>query len=460
MLLMLMIAMYTTKGTGYLISVPFILMALIRRDSLKLFAWLLATIAVVVGNAVLMPKNMIFAISQRAIFILLSGVIIVQIGGSRLAPTMKCILPFMIYVLYMVLPSVAGWNPMISFLKLILFSSVFLAFFGAANGMATAGCADDRKIRGVILAFISFYIIGSVMLLPFPGISQMMPSDFIGQTYNPEATSLFKGMTMHSQCMGPCAAVAGVFVLADLLFSIRKWHWFYTLLLGSTVVILYKTSSRTAMGSFLAGCMIVLYIFMKSRGVGTHWKGKVLSATIAIFTLLAIVVVAIPSMQQAVLRFATKGGATENVELDDVINTRRGKFEEGMYNFRKSPAIGNGFQVGADMVNVKGRSIKDYLSAPIEKSVWISAVLEEGGACGFAIFVIGLITVYFMSMNCHAYIGLPVFFTLIVANLGEFMMFSMSYTGGFTWSIVFCGYAMDAARNRMPCFYPSRPVWV
>ena len=451
MLLMLMIAMYPTKGTGYLISVPFILMALIRRDSLKLFAWLLATIAVVVGNAALMPKNMIFAISQRSIFLLLSVIIVVQIGGSRLAPTMKCILPFMIYVLYMVLPSAAGWNPVISFLKLILFSSVFLAFFGAANGIVTAGRADGRKIRGVILAFISFYIIGSVMLLPFPGISQMLPSDFIGQTYNPNATSLFKGMTMHSQCMGPCAAGAGVFILADLLFSVRKWHWLYLSLFSCIVVVLYMTSSRTAAGSWLSGCAFVLYFFAKSRGVGSHWKGKVFSAAILVFCVVSVMLVASSSFQRSAVRFATKGVASDDhLEMEDVLVSRVGKYEEGMYWFRKSPVIGNGFQVGADMVRMKGRSIKDYLSAPVEKSVWISAVLEEGGICGFSIFILILLVIYVASMRCRAYIGLSVFLTLIISNLGEFTMFSMSYTGGFLWAMVFSGYAIDALRNRMP----------
>lgn len=447
-LIAIMGAMYLTGGSGFIVVIPFALAALFQRNSLKLFFWLLLTIAMVVGNATLMPKDMIFSIAQRLLLIFLSAMMTIQIAGSGTSKIVKSIMPFLVYIIYIMIPSAFGWNPIISFLKIILFLSIFMAFLGAATGIANGKSNIIRKMRGIMLGFMAFYMIGSLFLIPFPGIGQMIPSEFIGQSYNPDAVSLFKGMTMHSQCLGPCAAGVGVFLLADFIFSIRKFDRLYALLMGTVPILLYKTSSRTAMGAYLAGCAVVCFIFINAAGVATRWKGKVMNVVALIITLCSIAVVVIPSLNSSVVKFATKGRTSSNANIEDFVGTRMGKYEESMEGFRQRPLLGNGFQVNALMAGMKGSSIKDYLSAPVEKGFWWAAVLEEGGIVGMIIFLLVLLNIFIGSMRNRAYIGISCFITLFICNFGEFMMFSMSYTGGFMWAVVFCGYTLDALRVR------------
>ena len=59
------------------------------------------------------------------------------------------------------------------------------------------------------------------------------------------------------------------------------------------------------------------------------------------------------------------------------------------------------------------------------------------------IFVIFLIACATKSIQRQAYIGASCLFVNMLTNLGEFTFFSMSYTGCFTWAMVFVGLALD-----------------
>ena len=128
--------------------------------------------------------------------------------------------------------------------------------------------------------------------------------------------------------------------------------------------------------------------------------------------------------------------------MTQVISSRQGLMDAAIHNFKKSPLLGNGFQVSEEMQNLKSKGMA-VLSAPIEKGVWITAVLEEGGIVGWLIFVTFLITCITKSIKRRAYIGASCLFVTMLTNLGEFSFFSMSYIGGFTWAMVFVGLALD-----------------
>ena len=88
------------------------------------------------------------------------------------------------------------------------------------------------------------------------------------------------------------------------------------------------------------------------------------------------------------------------------------------------------------------------MSAPIEKGVWVAAVLEEGGAIGWCIFVFFLLSSIFGAIKAKAYIGASCLFVVTLSNMGEFTFFSMSYSGGYTWAMVFVGLALDMRRMK------------
>jgi len=130
------------------------------------------------------------------------------------------------------------------------------------------------------------------------------------------------------------------------------------------------------------------------------------------------------------------------------MSTRQFLIDEQMMHFRQSPMVGNGFQVSADMAYFKSTSWLSYLSAPIEKGVWVTAVLEEGGVIGLTILVFFFLSAGLALLRRGAYTGLSIFCALLVSNMAEFTMFAMSAMGGYFWAMVFIGVAIDAARIR------------
>jgi len=373
-----------------------------------------------------------------------------RVFGQRNSPALKPLLGMAAYLVVAVVSSLQGWNTMISSLKIFLFIMIYFAYFGAANQVATANRPSVALgMRAVFLAVAIFFIAGSVALIPLPGIGQLSGEEYTEALKNgQEVTSLFKGMTMHSQSLGPIVIMLFIVLLGDLVFAVRRSDLLYVLLILLCPLLVFKTSSRTALGGLVFGLAVLLRYIMQSRGLRRGWKSKVLSTIVVVSIVGSAALLILPSVRESATVFLLK---TKNVEagdltLENVTSSRLGKWEEGIANFKRSPLLGNGFQVSEDMAAL--RAGFTVLSAPVEKSVWVSAVLEETGIIGFLVFVVFVLSVLIQGEKHRCYIGNTAFLTLLVSNMGEFTLFSMSYTGGFQWAMVFVGYAFDAQRNK------------
>ena len=444
-----MLAMKFSGGAGFLVVVPLILMSLMRGDSVQLFFYLMVTVSMLMGNAYLMPKDMAFGLAQRGLMVLLGSAMALRCAGQRNSPVVKPLLLLILYLVVAAVSSLQGWNAMISYMKLFLFLMIFLAYYGVANEVAQSSQHGVvPSVRAAFLAVAIFFILGSVLLLPFPAIGQLTGEEFEEALRNGKTmTSLFKGMTMHSQSLGPIVVMLFVVLLGDMVLSIRRADKLYMLLLLLCPVLVYKTSSRTAMGGLLFGAMLLLNGVMRARGLRVGWKGKVVSVFMLILTLGLVAALLIPSVRDSISSFALKSqnAGFEDVNMEQLTSSRKGKWEEGIANFKRSPVIGNGFQVSANMMGYEPGFTT--LSAPVEKSVWISAVLEETGFVGFSVFLFFVLVVWMQGAKNRCYIGNTAFLTFLVLNLGEFTFFSMSHTGGFQWAMVFVAYMFDAHRN-------------
>lgn len=336
---------------------------------------------------------------------------------------------------------------MVSFLKLILFFFIYMALYTIANEVLSSPRSDERKIRAAVLSMAGVFVVGSVLLKPFPELSLM---SIQGMTPEEAAQlkSLYMGMANHSQCLGPVVASIATLVMGDLLFSVKRFNPVYVLLLLLAPVLVYWTRSRTAMGTYMIGQMVLLYFFVNSRGVLQRWKAKVFSKVVPLVILLFAVLMCSSGVQGKLHDFIFKGRvqAGESGGISDVLSSRQGLVDIALVNFKKSPLIGNGFQVSEQMAYEKRSRLFDYLSAPIEKGVWIYAVLEEGGAVGFALFAGFLICAFFKFKVRKAYIAASMLVVMSVSNMGEFSFFSMSYSGGLQWTMVFAAAIMDGKR--------------
>ena len=437
--------MRVTGGAGFAIVIPFVFYSALSRKAESLFFWLLVSVCTLIVNPHLVPKGGAFALMQRGVMLFLGSVMAANVMAYPLHGVLRPYAGMLFYIIFMVLSSMQGWNPKISYLKLLLFSLVYYAYIGVVNQVGINRKVSSRKIRSIMLSMAILFIIGSVALVPFPGLSQMRAEDLeFGNMDLSSFTSLFMGMTNHSQCLGPVVAVIAVILLGDLLFSVKRADPLYIGMLCCCPYLIYLTSSRTGMGAFVLGQLFVLWVFMNARGLESRWKGRVMFLAISMTTSFVVVMAFIPSVQDKATKFLMKTSSDNvgSVTTEGLTSSRMGKIDEALYNFKTSPLMGNGFQVSAEMKHVKEKGLA-ILSAPIEKGVWITAVLEEGGIVGWVIFVSFLLACIIKSIKRRAYIGASCLFVITMTNLGEFTFFSMSYAGGFSWAMVFVGLALD-----------------
>lgn len=445
------VIMKITGGAGFLLIFLATFVAFGRNRTEILLYLILMTATLTVTNDYFAPKGMVFAIGARVLFLLVGSVMMLQLTAQRTSRMMTPVLTLLVYVGYMAITSSVGWSPLISYLKIILFVIIFLAMFSVGNAAVISQRVKVERLRSVFLCMAAFIILGSILVLPFPGISMMNAADFIGvEGFHIPESGLFKGMSIHSQCLGPSIAMLAVVLLADLLFSVRRWDKVYLVLLCCTPIVVFRTGSRTAMGTLLAGLFFVFLLFVNARGMGARWKTRATSALMIIGIVSGCLLLSTPQMREKVVSFIYKSGGqmvTEEYQtVDNLVSSRQGLMDDAMANFRESPWIGNGFQVSEAFAHREIVSWKQVLSAPIEKGVWVTAVLEEGGIFGMVLFIIFLLVAIFGLLSKRAVTGAAALFVFIVANLGEFTFFSMSYTGGLMWAMVFTGIALDAQR--------------
>lgn len=445
------------KLSGGLVALLFPLVAcsmMYGNKSDKLLYVVLLMISCQIGNAYFFPKSMAMMTSIRGTLLLLSLIMASQLFGRRQSPILTPFKGIFLYLTWMAISSFQGWAPVVSYLKLVLFLLIYLGYYMVANRIILHARSDTRKVRAVVLCIACLFILGSVALIPFPGISLMSQQDWgdIGRIQYIE--SLFKGMTMHSQSLGPIVAVFATLVLADLVFAVKKFDKLYVCLLLAAPVLIWKTSSRTALATLMGGWMMVVLLMFKARGLGVRWKGKLISIFWAGLILGGVVVVTLPQTRKSLATFALKKQGQEeqvqkgDVNLEKITSSRVGIAEESWRTFKESPVLGHGFQVSEAMAHEKRLGLKEYLSAPIEKGVWVTAVLEEGGAVGFALFAGFLIVTLYLLVKRHAYISTSCLWTFMLSNMGEFTFFSMSYSGGLCWALVFAAVVLDAQRMR------------
>ncbi len=447
--LAIMALQMVSRGEAYAVLVLFAFGAVFAQRATSIVFWLLVSETLIIGNAFFMPKGFFFFFAQRLLLLVAGLFALVQISRGRTNPMLSPFRGMMPYIVYMALVACMGWNPLISYLKIFLFSVVYLAYYCLTGLVAKSHSLNVRQIRGVILAIVSVLVFGSLALIPFPAISQLSAEEYEQAIRSGrEVVSLFKGMTNQSQALGPTMAFIFTFVFVDLVVNIRKMNALYLAVLIVAPYLLYLSSSRAGMLTLLMGILVASFCVMKMRGIGMRWRGKVKAALFGIGVLMFIAVIALPGLRESVIKFAMKYDRSGEFSSEGAMATRQGLIDRQLETFKKSPLFGNGFQVSEALQHRKVRTWMNLLSAPVEKGVWITAVLEEGGVCGFVLLVGFYIALGLTLLNRGAYTGLTMLCALLTSNMGEFTMFSMSGLGGFLWLLVFVGIMMDAARQR------------
>jgi len=448
--------MRATGGAGFALMIPIAFFTLARNKPEQLVFVLVLSISTILANGAIMPKDTVYAVSERVLFVGLGFLLMTQVSGHRHPPFLKPLLGLLPYVAYMALVSAMGWSPIISYLKLFLFVSIFMGYYAIAMRSSSRDM-DVRKLRAMILAVACYFILGSIVATRFTWAYMSLEELLDVPT---DGTNLFKGMASHSNSLGCVLSAFSLVLLCDMLFAVQRPDPLYIANIVVALVFIMRSGSRTSMGSFILAVCFALHCFMKTRSVKNAWRGRVMRWVLLLVALGGAYVLASSSGREKVMRFVVKNrneDAAVVVTKENILNSRQGKIDEGLENWRESPLFGNGFQVSRDMADFKVSSFKSILSAPVEKSVWFTAVLEEGGVIGFGLFCLFLAIVFPTLVKRKAYIGATLLFSLITANFGEFTFFSLSGAGGMQWGMVFVGFILDGQRlkGEARAFVPS-----
>lgn len=448
-LILVAVLMKATGGSGF-IAVPFVAFyAVFSGDIRKTLYCLIVVNCMVMGNSFFMPKDIVFAVANRGMMVVLGIALAAKIFGIRTHRAVRPLLWILPYIFYMIIPSAGGWDPMVSYLKLFLFLMIFLAYVGASKIALVMPQFDTRDLRAMILAAAVFFIIGSVLVIPFPGIAYMSPEEVI---YKTSTVTLFKGLTWHSQTLGPLISALSVFLLGDLLFNIKKFNALYVFLLLLCPYLIYMTSSRTAMAVFLSGILALIFMFMNAHSVHKIWQRRVGSIVALVFLGVTFIAVIVPNVRNSAIRFAEKRSAAyatgeSYFDKEYAMSTRQFLMDEEIENWKAKPWFGNGFQVSYQMQFEKREGLLSYLSAPIEKGVWVTAILEEGGVIGMILFCGFWIPAVIRLWSTHMYMTAALLLSIIVESMAEFCIFSMTSEGGFLWAMTFIAAVLDGKRS-------------
>lgn len=452
LMLLGMVAAVKVTGGFAMLAVPlFVIFAMTKRQPIELMFWVLFMMLYSCGNRAIFISNFIVVMTQRATLIMLTFMMAGQAFGKREARMTSPFWGILAYILWEFGISMQGFQPIVSYLKLVLFVCIFFAMMGVAVHVNVSSRVNAKILRSALLSFMIFMIIGSFLIIPIPSLSLMANKGDIERMLAGESISLFCGFSSHSQALGPMLGIFGTFLFADLVFSIKKWDPLYVVMLLICPILIYKTSSRTGMGTFIAGMGFVSFCVLQARGMGTHWKNRVVSTLIVCSIAFVAAILAVPSLREGAMRYALKwtgdkDASKETLTMETVVKSRQSLIDVSVYNFKKNPILGNGFQVSEEMAHTKYGSISKLLSAPIEKGVWIYAIPEEGGVVGMILFSGWLVFLFPTLIKRRAYVAAATFFTFAFANLGEFSFFSMSYVGGLYWSLALAASSLDVQR--------------
>ena len=146
----LCLAMKATGGAGFVLLYGLILSGLSGNKASSLFYALLVTTVLTMTNSFFAPKDFVYSIANRLVYVSVGTVTFFQIVGQRGNKLFTPLLSLLVYIFYMALVSSVGWSPIISYLKLLLFLIVFFALYSVSCRMAAQRYNQESVIRSFL----------------------------------------------------------------------------------------------------------------------------------------------------------------------------------------------------------------------------------------------------------------------------------------------------------------------
>lgn len=435
-----------------LICIVGVIAAILRKVHIALCALMALCFTVPINPLIIGRLGSVGGICLR-IGPLLIGLLLALNGMGRPGRLRLPLGALLIYLFSVSISSMQGWAPSISYMKLINFLIFMLGiWFGTQN------LQQDYKglqyVREFLLAMVVFLIFGSLILLPFPGISTLNGMELARIVGDVELANhlyrngeggmtLFCGVVNQSQALAPIVACVFAWVTCDLLFVTRRFDLLRVAVAIACVPLLFLTRSRAGLVAFLAAAGSIYFYSLYRIEFPIKVKQKINRVTAGGLVLLVVIGGALEFKDHAVLRWIRKtddlAGDTRSL-TEAVTSSRQGLTDLNIMDFERNPLLGSGFQVNFESYELYGKRGGLILSAPIEKGLLPLMILGEGGVVGaicFSVFLVSFFVECKRRRLVMTEIGFLVFFA---TNIGEATFFSPGGIGSGLWmySVVGC----------------------
>lgn len=362
------------------------------------------------------------------------------------------------FLLLAFISSMQGWAPYVSYLKLVNFG-VFLVGIWIGTQNLQGSYRQLEFVRSFFLALSVLIVFGSITLIPFPSISYLTSLRHVMAEYGAEYAesvfremqlsgekTLFTGILNHSQALAPILACVFGWVLCDMLFVERRFARVHLALLVCSLPLFYMTRSRVAFLSLASVLFIVYFYTTRKVRCPEDVRRKLRQGLAGFLALIAVVAVVAQLRTGAMMEWLRKtndvAGDTRTL-VDAVTASRESLIEMSMYEFRRNPLWGSGFQV-AEYTRDQVRNQGIVLSASIEKGILPVMVLGETGILGSCAFLFFLFSFYRQCARKGYFVTVSLFSVYLVTNIGEATFFSPGGVAGIEWMIcVVGGFTLD-----------------
>jgi hypothetical protein len=257
-----------------------------------------------------------------------------------------------------------------------------------------------------------------------------------GIAYYPD-TNLVQGILSHPQALGAFLAPFSAAYLSSWLFRSNRTNRPAFAVMAILISCMLLTRSRTAaIATILGTALSLMGARVSAHRSTTSDVGRLLGATFLLVVLIGCFDLVSGGIPTSISGFIFKRGE-HDVTQAYAASRGQGTLSQ-LQNFANSPIVGNGFGVYADGLFPGG--IVEFagipVSAPVEKGVLPTAVLEETGLIGFIFF--GYM-IFALIRNLWKRTELPILgmlFACLFINLGEAILLSPGNIGLHVWLLI------------------------
>ena len=232
-----------------------------------------------------------------------------------------------------------------------------------------------------------------------------------------------------------------------MLLLERRFRWLHLSIIIFALPLIYLTRSRLGLISVVAALYMGAFYAARKIQLPERLRAHLRQGVMAGGGLLVVVVIISQLTTGAMSRWIRK---TDKAEDDSrslgeaFTSSRMGLIDQSLYEFRRNPLFGSGFQVAEYTRDLVAANKGFILSAPIEKGIAPVMVLGETGIFGEMCFIIFIVSFCGTCIRRKYVVTFSLFTVMLVTNMGEATIFSPGGNGGILWMIsVVGGFTID-----------------